>query len=101
INWLASNFNVGEMLYRQLWQYKTVEIESCSLVSLVFGAPFCVGDVPADGLQLNDFMVTLQSARHPRFLEIASLKHNHTTVGKVDTATLVLSAILATEATLP
>ena len=65
-----------------MFRFKTVGLQRC------LGVLWCVQSIDAEGVQLNDFNVTIQSARYtpptPQvgFSEIGSLKHNHTTAGK-------------------
>jgi hypothetical protein len=76
-----------------------------------FVEQYCLSNVDADGTQLNDFNVTVQSARYAPpppnvgFTELTSLKHNHTTIGKsitlFDGPVVVLGNLLAVEQALP
>jgi hypothetical protein len=107
-------YNTGQKLYRQMFLFDTVTLTSCgtSVVPKTFGKTFrCLGNhVNANGGQLNDFNVTLTSARYnppppnPSFVEIKSFQgtsgHNHTTVGKPDVAQVVLNGILGVESKL-
>jgi len=89
--------NAGQFLYQSVFQFKSATVRPCTS-----GGGMCLVHIDADGVQLNDFNVTLNSARlltngaQPlgyNFSEIASLKHNHTMVGQADTAALVLANI--------
>jgi hypothetical protein len=97
-------WDAGQRLYRQMFQFKSATLRPC-----VNGGGFCLLNIDADGVQLNDFQVTLASARYQvngaqagGFKEIGSLLHNHTMVGQMDSAALILANILANvEALLP
>jgi hypothetical protein len=84
-------FNGPQMLYRNVFQYRTVVPEIVGFTTNLkpFYRLFNVQDVP----HVNDFNVTDESARYPSFVEIGNFKHNHTTIGTKDVADLVLSRI--------
>jgi hypothetical protein len=98
----ALQVNTGQMMYRDMFRFKTVTLVKCNL-----GLQYCLKNVDADGTQLNDFNVTVQSARYTPpppnvgFTELTSLKHNHTTIGKsitlTDAPVVVLGNLLAVE----
>jgi hypothetical protein len=84
-------FNGPQMLYRSVFQYRTVVPEIVGFTTNLkpFYRLFNVQDVP----HVNDFNVTDESARYPGFVEIGSFKHNHTTMGIRDVADLISSRI--------
>ncbi len=99
-----SPFLVGQKLYRQMFRYWIAELDRCG----PFGIQSCIHLIHVSD-NLNDFQVTLESARYPGFIEISSSKHNHTTVGQntaaqpgqPDTSLVVLQKIVGSQTMLP
>lgn len=87
---IATGLNASQYLYRNLYQYRTAVLQPVPGLSFVRQ----IVSKPTDP-QLNDFQVTVTSARYTGFTEIGAspLKHNHTTVGKKDVGVIVLSYI--------
>jgi hypothetical protein len=83
-----------EQVYRLLG-----EVASTTLAPRTIGiCPACttvmvVHETPTATFQLNDFLVTVNSARIAPFVELASLKDNHATIANPGTAAIAIATI--------
>ena len=83
--------NVGQKLYRQMYSFRNAGLVISGYTTDLKPVRRIVS-VPTTP-QLNDFNVTVTSARYPGFVEIGSFKHNHTMVGLQDVSTAILNVI--------
>jgi triacylglycerol lipase len=74
---------VMEQVYRLLGEVASTQLETKTILGHTV---YVVKETPTQTFQLNDFLVTVNSARFNGFTEILSTKANHATIANMDIA---------------
>lgn len=81
---------VMERIYRLMGEVASTTLETRTILGKTV---YVVKEAPTSTFQLNDFLVTINSARFARFSEVLSTKANHATIANTDIATRSISTI--------
>jgi hypothetical protein len=81
---------VMEQVYRLLGTVASTRLETRTILG---STVYVVRETPTESFQLNDFLVTINSARLPGFTSVPATKANHATIANPDIGNQVIQKI--------